>query len=101
MSSKPKKEPLSVRVDPKTKFALSLMTRKERRNLSNLIEHIINESISNSTIKVNGKEMGMMDVVDKCWDCDSDNRIINMSEIVPQLLKFDESVRLKELKGDK
>ncbi len=78
-----KGESLTMRMSPRIRWALELLSRQQRRTLSAVIEFYI---IANAH-----------ELTDKTWDIDPITRIKKLKEYCPQFMTFEEEELLKEL----
>ena len=85
-------EVVTVRFDPKLRFAAELAARKQRRTLSSFIEWAAEEAVSK--VAVSG-DTNVNGVVNDVWDVDEADRFINLANKYPELLSFDEERLLK------
>ena len=84
-------EIITVRLDPKLRFAAELAARKQRRTLSSFVEWAIEEAVR--SVRVLNKEdisgvvwQAMMQV----WDVEEADRLVKLAINFPELLTFDE-----------
>lgn len=83
---------VSVRLDPKLRFALELAGRKQRRTTSNFIECAIDDALKNTMIPDSmGGEEPLSDLVNRVWDVDEADRVINLGLSFSDLLTHDEA----------
>lgn len=75
---------LTVRLDPRLRFALELMSRKQRRSMSGVIEWLIECGVEKLESGVN-KEM-----LSYLWGYDDFDRIQRMKVKYPSLLTYEE-----------
>lgn len=74
------KETVSIRLEPKTKYGMELLSRKQYRSLNGVFSYIINDAIK--------KELD--DLVEKVWDMDEAKRLQNLRTHAPHLLTYEE-----------
>lgn len=86
-------ETVTVRLDPKLRFAAELAARKHRRTLSSFIEWAVEESVQN--VCLNGLKATAYDAIDLVWDVDESDRFVKMALYYPHLLTHDEEVLWK------
>jgi len=85
-----KSEIVTLRLDPKTKFGLELLSRKQYRTLSSVVEWAINDALRN-------EEEGIGDL-DAIWDIDDADRLIKLALYKPNLLNYEEQVIWKTVR---
>jgi hypothetical protein len=78
---------VTVRFDPKLKFAAELAARKQRRTLSSFIEWAVEEAISRFHIN-DGKTMS--EAINHVWDIEEADRFLKLALYYPELLSFEE-----------
>lgn len=81
---------MTVRLDPKLKYGLEILARKQYRNLSSLVEWSLNKALSDP-------EDGLPDL-DKIWDVYEADRLVKLALYKPELLNFDEQKIWKLIK---
>jgi hypothetical protein len=92
-----KSEYLAIRISPKIKFALELLSRKQYRSNTKVIEWLISQSIN--------KEFGIeypqdfpdgthstrqLSLIDFVWDENEISRLKKMAEFLPELITDEE-----------
>ena len=90
-STKGRSDSLTIRIQPKLRYGLVLLARKQRRNLSGVVEWALHCSIHGD----DGLDL------EKLWACDDKTRIKNLEKHAPNLLTFEEQVYLEELNNDR
>ncbi len=85
-------EVVTVRLDPKLKFAAELAARKQRRTISSFIEWAIEKAVSEEVIKMvyNEGELSALDAMKKVWDVDDADRFVKFAAEFQELLNFEE-----------
>lgn len=96
----PKTETLAVRIDPKEKYGLEILSRMQRRSLTSLVEYTINQKLreylvidepqKSSLFKDKVYEEGC--ILDDIWADDEVMRLILLLDFAPQLLTFEEGL---------
>lgn len=86
---------VGLRISPKTKFALDMMSRKHLRSLTATIEWAVAQAISRETHDPTG--MSLSELVSAVWSVDEQERLLSMHRHCPELLTFDEEVEVREL----
>ncbi len=76
-----KSSAITVRLDPKLRYALELLSRKQYRTISSVVEWAINQAIQSPEGVANINEL---------WDVDEVDRLIKLAESKPELLNYDE-----------
>lgn len=101
-SAQTKGENINVRLDPRTRFGLELLARKQRRTLSSVVEWAIS-NLMNSTDGLiemrTDEETGLKyecDILAITWDIEEEQRLFRMKVYTPYLLTFEEEQLLKE-----
>lgn len=99
-------EVLTVRLDPRLRFAVELAARLDHRTASAFIERAIEEKIEKcrflSPELADDPEMADMDIplksaVEWVWDVDEPDRFVKMALFLPDLLNYDEQVLWKRI----
>ncbi|MEK8089909.1 hypothetical protein [Thermithiobacillus plumbiphilus] len=90
-------ETVTVRLDPKLKFAAEMAARKQRRTLSSFIEWAVEESLSHVVLRTGPgwQEHEMLTVaglVQQVWDPEEPDRLVNLAMHHPDLLTHDEQL---------
>jgi hypothetical protein len=88
-SSFQRSEVVTIRVDPKIRFGLELLSRKQYRNLSSVVEWAINEAIKG--------DQGIEDL-DFIWDIEEADRFVKLAILYPNLLAYEEQILWKLLR---
>lgn len=86
-------ETVTVRLDPKLRFAAELAARKHRRTLSSFIEWAVEESVKN--VSLDGLKATAYSAIDLAWDVDESDKFVKMALYYPNLLTHDEEVLWK------
>jgi len=82
-------EVVTVRFDPKLRFAAELAARKQRRTVSSFIEWAVDEALDKVESGKGSKET-VRQAVNKIWDVDEVDRFINLVRSYPEFLTHDE-----------
>ncbi len=93
-------EIVTVRLDPKLRFAAELVARKQRRTLSSFVEWAIEKAVSEeviSSLPYRG-DYTAFQAMTKIWDVEEADRFIKFVEGYPELLNFDEERLWKIIK---
>jgi len=98
-------EVITVRLDPKLRFAAELVARKQRRTLSSFVEWAIEQAVSQETVQVRcgydnleNQEITALKATASVWDVDEADRFIKFAETCPELLNFNEEHLWKTIK---
>jgi len=93
-------EVVTVRFDPKVRYALDLAARAQRRTVSSLIEWAVDRALHEVTTQApNGQETKITDLLNQIWDVDESDRFLNLAITAPELLTFEEQKILKHMRG--
>jgi hypothetical protein len=77
-----KTEVVTLRLNPKTRFGLELLSRKQYRTLSSVIEWSINEATA--------REHDGIPELDNIWDVEEADRLVKLALTYPNLLTYEE-----------
>jgi hypothetical protein len=89
-------EVVTVRFDPKLKFAAELAARKQRRTVSSFIEWAVEQAIENVIVThTSNNDITISDLLRGVWDVEEADRFINMVFLCPDLLTYEEEQILK------
>ena len=91
-------EVVTVRLDPKLRFAAELAARKQRRTLSSFIEWAIGEAVNR--VEVTDSE-NVNYVMAQVWDVEEADRFVKLALNFPEFLSFDEERLWKIIKNCK
>jgi len=87
---------VTVRLDPKLKFATELAARKQRRTVSSFIEWAIEQAISEVKVTSDkGEEKSVLEATREIWDVSEAQRFLNFANNYSELLNYDEEKLLK------
>lgn len=78
---------VTVRLEPKMKFATELAARRQRRTVSSFIECAIEEAINGIQIS---NDLNMNFVINHAWDVEDADRFVKLAYYYPKLLTYDE-----------
>lgn len=97
VSKKPKptrSETLGLRLDPRMKYALELLSRAQHRSISGTVEWCVERALQSETFT---SELADPDfplpfdqLTDRIWDVDPYQRLIDLCCYVPKLATFEE-----------
>lgn len=82
---------VTVRLDPKLKFAAELAARKQRRTISSFIEWAIELAIRQVDVAPSEEHVTTVDeAVMNVWDVEEPDRMVKLAAYYPQLLSYEE-----------
>ena len=85
---------VTVRLDPKLKFAAELAARKQRRTISSFIEWAVEQAIEQVQVSsgsgFDDPGESVSDILNKVWDVEEADRLVKLATYFPQLLTFEE-----------
>lgn len=90
-----KTESLTVRLDPKIRYGLELLARKQRRTLSSVVEWALHKAIYDKTEGLYDEQGGDANLLDFLWDVEEADRHYHMAIIRPALQNFEEERLVK------
>ena len=85
-----KAESITVRLDPKIRYGLEILARKQRRNLSSVVEWALQKAINDPTDGLYDEKGGKMNLLDFLWDVEESDRIYQLCTCRPNLITFEE-----------
>lgn len=89
--SAPKKtETLTLRLDPKTKFAIELLAREQKRTLAGVIEWSVEKALAGQEVVTGSEKGNLRQLVDKVWSPDELERTIGLGIHAEHSLSFEE-----------
>ncbi|EJP76835.1 hypothetical protein [Stenotrophomonas maltophilia] len=107
-SAQPKKVPdrktevLSIRIDPRTRYGLELLSRLQRRSATGVVEWAVQEAFAKEDFEsYDHGSFSVADVMDDLWHINEIERLVALALRKPQLLTFEESRKWAVLKGTK
>lgn len=86
-----KTESLSIRIDPRLRYALELLSRHQRRAVTGVVEWIIDRTLRDETVTLNGNDASFADAMRHLWHPNELNRIVALALHAPELLTYEES----------
>jgi len=89
---------VSVRLDPKLRFATELAARKQRRTVSSYIEWAVEQAIKAEANEGDPFSETIKAVVDCVWDVDDADRFVKLASTFPVFLTHQEQVLWKLIK---
>jgi len=103
-SSGAKSDVITIRLSPKLKYGLELLSRKQHRNISSLVTWAIEQAINDPAyglyknmskgLKV-AEPKQMLDVL---WDVDPADRLVKLAIHWPELMTYEEEKLVKIIK---
>lgn len=94
-------ESFSVRLGARTKYGLELIARNQRRSLSSLAESTFHELIRHSQFtSLTGGTRPLSQVLEDLWDPFEADRVVNLAQMYPALLTYEEDLAWKVVKGE-
>jgi len=82
---------VTVRLDPKLKFAAELAARKQRRTISSFIEWAVEKAVRDVEVLNNADIKGTVwQAMMLVWDVEEADRLVKLALNFPELLTFDE-----------
>ena len=97
----PKGEVLSIRIDPRTKYGLELMSRLQRRSVTGVVEWVIQEAFKHEVFESgqhNDQDISLEDALNWLWRINEVERIVALGAAREQLLTYEEARIWKVLK---
>ena len=94
-----KAESITVRLDPKIRYGLELLARKQRRNLSSVVEWALQKAINepeDGLIETNLNTGIKYNLLYELWDVEESDRLLKMAMWKHELRTFEEE-RLSKL----
>lgn len=87
-----KGEPLSIRIDPKVRYGLELLARRQRRSVTGVVEWSIVEAFRNETISDDhGNDVSFEIALEKMlWALNEPERLLRLYFGFQSLMTFDE-----------
>jgi hypothetical protein len=101
-----KTAPISVRLSPKFKFALNLMSRLQHRPVSAVIEELIRRAMGDEkselyvVVRSKGREEERQSILDQVWDPEEPDRFAKVAMKYPRLLTHEEEIAWKRITED-
>lgn len=105
-TSASKGEAVNIRVNPKTRFGLELLSRKQHRTLTSVIEWAVELALTDPNNGLwHNKSRGTFVVepdfiLEKVWDPSESDRFIKLAVHYPYLLSYEEEVLWKNIKEE-
>ncbi len=100
-------EVLTVRLSPKMKFGLELLSRKQHRSLSAIVQHLLdrelreNLKVAIDVVEADGDlHVENRRLLDLVWDPLPPDRLVKLGLHSPDLLDLDEELKWKVIQDD-
>jgi hypothetical protein len=90
-------ETVTVRLDPKLKYAAELAARRHRRTLSSFMEWAVEEAVEKVVVGLKESENAKY-VMAKVWSINEVDRFFNFALAYPHLLTHDEEILWEKIK---
>lgn len=91
---------VTVALDEKTRFAVELAARNQRRTVSNLIGEAIQSYLPTLNFTEGNRVTPLMEVVDEVWSPMTSTRFAFMADRLPYLLTFEEQILWQLIQQD-
>jgi len=87
---------ITVRLSPKLKYGLELLSRKQHRPLSSVVTWAVEQLL-------NDRDVGLYNprwdtTLEDLWDVDSADRLVRLANLWPQLLTYEQEIIVKAVK---
>lgn len=83
---------VSLRIDPKIKFAIDLLSREQKRSITGVIEWSVMQALKTQSIQTpSGDEISLYELMDLAWSPDEADRIISLGTLSPHTLNHEEN----------
>ena len=93
---------VSIRLKPRTRYALELLARKRHHSLTSVIEwaldRTINDPVEGLFDTPTGERGKPESIVDKVWDPDEADRLVKLSMYFPRLMSFEEEKLIEAIR---
>lgn len=87
-----KTEALSIRIDPRMRYGLELLARKQRRAVTGVVEWAIDKAFGDEVIDcADGSSLYFRPALEQLWATNEIERLVLLATTAPQLLTFEES----------
>ncbi|WP_419403783.1 hypothetical protein [Stenotrophomonas rhizophila] len=95
-----KTEVLSIRIDPRTRYGLELLSRLQRRSATGVVEWVVQEAFAKEEFEsYDNGSFSVAEVMDELWHINEIERLVALALRKPQLLTFEESRKWAVIKG--
>lgn len=83
---------VSLRIDPKIKFAIDLLSREQKRSITGVIEWSVMQALKGQTVTTPaGNELSLYELMDLVWSPDEAERVTMLGIFSPHSLTHEES----------
>lgn len=83
---------VSLRIDPKIKFAIDLLSREQKRSITGVLEWAVMQALKGQMITTpNGDEISMFQLTEWAWSPDEAERVTLLGIFAPHILSHEES----------
>ena len=89
---------ITVRVTPRTKFVIDLLTKSQHRSVTALFESFVARAEEDEF--VHEDEGGPRSLVDMLWDTDDISRLVNLASIAPKFMTYEEQVLWRVMRDE-
>lgn len=88
-----KTDALSIRIDPRLRFGLELLARKQRRSVTGVVEWSIDQALGTEAAEYrsNGEPVTFTEVVKAIWNPNEVERLAGLATTFPDLMTYDET----------
>ena len=95
-----KTETLTLRLDPKSKFAIELLARDQKRTLAGVIEWAVQKALNDQIITTGYDEGSLKQLVEQVWSVDELERVIRLGAFAEHLLSHEEACTWMVIKNN-
>lgn len=81
---------VSLRIDPKVKFAIELLAREQKRTITGAIEWAVQKALSSQQVTTGADVGNLQMLVDRVWSPDDLERVLYLGIFTEHLLSFEE-----------
>ncbi|WP_443690687.1 hypothetical protein [Pseudomonas sp.] len=83
---------VSLRIDPKIKFAIELLAREQKRSITGVIEWAVMQALQGQIVRTpSGNEITMLELMDLTWSPDEAERVTMLGIFSPHTLNHEET----------
>lgn len=93
-----KGDSLTIRIRPRVKFGLELLARMQRRSISDVVETLVIKGATDAFVQLtppDGDSEIPTNLIDQLWAPTEAERLVNMAELLPDLMNYEEELRWK------
>lgn len=83
-------ETLGLRLDPRLKFAVELLSRDQRRSISGTVEWCVEQALQSERAEIVGVPTTFAELTQRIWDVDPVRQLVNLCGLAPRLATFEE-----------